>query len=634
MTLGKLVCGLKVVARDNNPPGFFRALLRCLLYIVVPELPYWLFYVANPKGLKDGSITLQFLVGSSIYFLTALLFCTARRRNGFAALHDLVTETRVISRPVLQARWVPAVAEVTPLAVETKPLIGPYYVLETLEDSAGASWALGYDIRLLRKIWIRIVPAGTAPVPVHLRNIGRVGRLRWLAGRRSTAENWDAFEAPSGQPLVRLLQERPQRKGMRGATSVGRSGKDVVRDSNPQAWAQVRLWLCDLATEFSLAQKDGTLPPVLALDRVWIAGDGRAKILDFPAPNIPASLGEVTSPNKSNITDAASFLGQVAAAALEGRAESSVKPACEVSVPLPLHVRQFFKEISQYLDADALLFALQGLVQRVAVVTRARRAAVVACCILFPFLLGGAAMLLPSAVEDSDSLGFFQLVHLLQERSRLRHSPASQSSPTDSQYAVYIASHYRDVISNDVWFSRMNHDMTSGDERRFVHESLAQHQAPTDQEIADADAAIKKVSVGPDPVARLWRPSLGLTVLNALLALVVCPLALVAALFFRGGLALLATDVTFVQSDGVPASRLRLLWRTFVAWIPVLLAFVLSFALMAVVAEGDRIPHHAALAFSLLAGLVVLCVGLPLLSIALPQRGLQDRLAGTWPVPR
>jgi O-antigen ligase len=76
------------------------------------------------------------------------------------------------------------------------------------------------------------------------------------------------------------------------------------------------------------------------------------------------------------------------------------------------------------------------------------------------------------------------------------------------------------------------------------------------------------------------------------------------------------------------------LWRTFVAWIPVLLAFVLSFALMAVVAEGDRIPHHAALAFSLLAGLVVLCVGLPLLSIALPQRGLQDRLAGTWPVPR
>jgi hypothetical protein len=258
----------------------------------------------------------------------------------------------------------------------------------------------------------------------------------------------------------------------------------------------------------------------------------------------------------------------------------------------------------------------------------------VAACILFPFLLGGGAMLFPSSVEDSDSLGFFQLVHLLQERSRLRHSPASQSSPTDSQYAVYIASHYRDVMANDVWSSRMSHNMTSGDERRFVQESLAQHSAPTEKEITDADAAMKKVPMGPDPAARLWRLSLCLTVLNGLLAFVVCPLALVAALAFRGGLSLLATDVTFVRSNGMPASRLRLLWRTFIAWIPVLLAFVLSIALMAVIAEGDRIPHHAALAFGLLASLVVLCVGLPLLSIALPQRGLQDRIAGTWPVPR
>jgi eukaryotic-like serine/threonine-protein kinase len=632
MTLGKLVCGLKVVAQDNNPPGFFRALLRCLFYIVVPELPYWLFYAADPKGFKDATTTFQFFMDSSMYFLTALLFCTARRRNGLAAVHDLITETRVISRPVLQARLVPAVVEVAPTAVETKPLVGPYHVLDTLEDSAGVSWALGYDIRLLRKIWIRVVPAGTPPVPIQLRNIGRVGRLRWLAGRRSAAENWDAFEAPSGQPLVRLLQERPQKR--RGAKSVGQSGRDAGPDSNPQPWAQVRLWLCDLANEFSVAQKDGTMPPVLALDRIWIAGDGRAKILDFPAPNIPASPGEVTSPNKTNHIAVARFLEQVAAAALEGWAESAVKPACEVSVPLPLHVRQFFKDLSQYLDADALLFALRGLVQRVTVVTRTRRAAVVAGCILFPFLLGGGAMLFPSSVEDSDSLGFFQLVHLLSERSRLRHSPASQSSPTDSQYAVYIASHYRDVVSNDVWSSRMSRDMTSADERRFAQESLAQHPAPTDKEIADADAAIKKVPVGPDLAARLWRPSLGLTVLNALLALVVCPLALVAALVFRGGLALLATDVTYVRSDGLPASRTRLLWRTFVAWIPVLLAFVLSIALMAVIAEGDRIPHHAALAFGLLASLVVLCVGLPLLSIALPQRGLQDRLAGTWPVPQ
>jgi hypothetical protein len=38
------------------------------------------------------------------------------------------------------------------------------------------------------------VPAGTPPVAPSLRNLGRVGRLRWLAGRRSPEENWDAFE--------------------------------------------------------------------------------------------------------------------------------------------------------------------------------------------------------------------------------------------------------------------------------------------------------------------------------------------------------------------------------------------------------------------------------------------------------
>ena len=146
-------------------------------------------------------------------------------------------------------------------AVEAKPTVGPYHVLETLETNAEGQWLLGYDLRLLRKVWIRTVPPGTPPVPAPLRNIGRVGRLRWLTGRRSPEENWDAFEGVSGQPLLRLIQDR-------------------------QPWSQVRFWLYDLAREISAAEKDGTLPPVLALDRVWITGDGRAKLLDFPAPGL------------------------------------------------------------------------------------------------------------------------------------------------------------------------------------------------------------------------------------------------------------------------------------------------------------------------------------------------------------
>jgi eukaryotic-like serine/threonine-protein kinase len=614
-TPGKFACGLKVIGPDNNPPGFLRALPRSLIFYLGPELLYWLVYVSNPKGLQGGSTTFQTLVSSSVLFLLALLFCTMRRRNDFAAFHDLATKTRVISSTTLQGRLVPAVAEASPPAVEARPLIGPYHVLDTIEDSAGTAWLLGYDLRLLRKVWIHTVPAGTPPVPAPLRNLRRAGRLRWLAGRRSAEENWDAFEALSGQPLLRLLDAGPF--------------------ATPQPWTQVRFWLCDLATELSTAQKEGPLLALLALDRVWITGDGRAKLLDFPAPGISASHAGASAPPAQHNTDTPRFLGQFAAAALQGRIDAIAKPASEVSLPLPLHVRQFFKNLAQLPDADAFLSGLRPLLQRAAVVTRSRRAAMVAACILFPLLLAGGASLYPSSVEDKDLLGFFELVQLLHERSTMRHEAKSQSNPTDRQYAICIASHYREVITDDdLWSSKMARDLAGDDGRRFAQESLTQNPSPTSNEIADADNAIRKTPPGSDFIARLWRPSLGLTVLNGLLALCVCPFALIATLAFRGGLALLVTDVTFVRRDGSPASRVRLLWRALVAWGPVWLSFVLSIVLVVVVAAGKNVPHRGALAVVLLAGLAFFSVGLPLLSVALPQRGLQDRLAGTWPVLR
>jgi len=98
--------------------------------------------------------------------------------------------------------------------------------------------------------------------------------------------------------------------------------------------------------------------------------------------------------------------------------------------------------------------------------------------------------------------------------------------------------------------------------------------------------------------------------------------ALLAALFFRGGLALRAAGVAFVRKDGAMASRLRMFWRALVAWSPVPAAIILSAALQ------HEFPTLAAIAPA-----VLLCL-LATLSVALPQRGLPDRLAGTWPVPR
>ena len=98
--------------------------------------------------------------------------------------------------------------------------------------------------------------------------------------------------------------------------------------------------------------------------------------------------------------------------------------------------------------------------------------------------------------------------------------------------------------------------------------------------------------------------------------------AVVAAVLFRSGVVLLIAGVTYVRRDGLRASRLRLFWRALVTWSPSLMLFI-----VAVVGMAKHLTWQPWLVAALL------CV-LTVVSVLLPQRGLQDRLAGTWPVPR
>jgi len=99
--------------------------------------------------------------------------------------------------------------------------------------------------------------------------------------------------------------------------------------------------------------------------------------------------------------------------------------------------------------------------------------------------------------------------------------------------------------------------------------------------------------------------------------------AMLCALLFRGGLAVRASGIMFLSSNGHPASRLRLFWRALLAWGSIVLTIVASIACI--------------VAFKLLV-LGLLCVGTIILLIVVSHlqktRALPDRLAGTWPVPR
>jgi len=415
--VGKTICRLRIVGPERNVPGLARAFLRTLIFVVLPVLPFWLIYAIDAPADFDSSMSVKYFASFSYYVILGLLFCTARRTNGFASVHDLISQTRVVSRTALELRPELPVIEMPLPTVAAGRTVGPYHVLETLQQSADTKWLLAYDLRLLRKVWIRVVPPGTTPVPTPIRNISRIGRLRWLTGRRSAEENWDAFEAASGRPLLSLVE-------------------------TPQPWSLVRFWLSDLAREINLASKDDTLPALLAMDRVWITGDGRAKLLDFPAP----SLREPADSNPPKIRSSSGFLAKVAGTALAGGAGCFMEPGGLPSVPLPMHARDFLKRLPQLADIDSVIGALKPLLKRTAIVTRWRRAAIVVGCLVAPLFFGLSFIWGTMFLEqwNRNHPGLLDLSRVLQQRTAMSSGFTKDlPHPSDHQFAVYIASHYR-----------------------------------------------------------------------------------------------------------------------------------------------------------------------------------------------
>src|SRR5262249_31126220 len=71
----------------------------------------------------------------------------------------------------------------------------------------------------------------------------------------------EVFVAPAGRPLA-----------------------DIASLERKLSWREARPILEQLAEELAAAQSDGTLPPTLSLDQVWVQPDGRVQLLDFPLP--------------------------------------------------------------------------------------------------------------------------------------------------------------------------------------------------------------------------------------------------------------------------------------------------------------------------------------------------------------
>ena len=601
---GKMLCRLRVVGLDGSLPGLGKAFLRALIYWSFAALPTlvvtwfsqdWLTQQpANPK------ISLIIFV---LTMLQLLIFCSCRRRNGFAGLHDLWSRTRVLVNTNQPARpSLPLVPETPPDTAELSK-VGPYHVLAELGQSEQATVLLGYDTRLLRKVWLRRVSPTTPAVNTTLRHLARLGRLCWLNGKRADDEAWDAYEAPAGQPLLNLI-------------------------AAPQDWGKVRFWMLDLAEEVNAAEKDGALPAVLNLDRVWITTDGRAKLLDFPAPGITTP----TPVEPPTPVSPAEFLQQVSLSALKGRPLSVAQArASTLDLPLPLYARGFLQQLKTAPDVCQIGRLLKPLTGKTAIITRPRRWAMLTIVLFFPLFIAASQILSAYFVSSSNSMDFAVLnVALAQVKPAGLTGTNSIGSPAPAddkqQLEIYIAGRFRPLITNAVtWNGAYAKILIQPEQRVTAEHIIAAHPTVTPEEFAAAKTVAEARFHIPPVLTKNLNISgriyqiLPLITYAGTLMFVVIP-CLIAALLFRGGLAMRLLGVAVVGWNGRP-SRLRTAWRNFIAWLPFMLSPMLVKAAESFVGAEWSVPVAA----GVLLVVTVFSLGL--------RRSLQDRLAGTWLVP-
>jgi serine/threonine protein kinase len=625
-SLCKRLLGLRVVLTSGAPASWIRIGVRSLVFylpglltlLIVSgasaagiELPHvhavlW----GTPEGKPGGRSTFDAETADIIrVVLGILLYVSMRRHNGFAALQDLFSGTRVIraSAPARSlAPRAPVIAAAMPAGGSARRY-GPFKALSDAGDTREGRLVLALDPLLRRHVWIHDVAPGTAAVSEQRRSVSRVGRLHWLTGRRSASENWDTYEAADGEALLN-------------------------RKDGPIAWTTLKRWLLDLSRELVAAREDGSTP-VLALDRLWVRGDGQILLLDFTAPGVREPGGGATGEQQ----------GLAPVALLSGVAEHVRSMHVDDPAWLPLSARQLLDRWSGA-SAPPLEEALAMLVDaadRPDRVTRTRRAT--------PLALATAPLifaLLVSALVVPSIFGFMspeniEILTLLDGLSQPNPQPPSRMRDPVVRDAVerYLAGrHGAKLASNEFWsmpaFTSARGNL--GRLRTFADQALARHPEMTPEQTAAAEAAI-----GPElKFARGRTPGnmasmMGMVsviasfVTGVMLAAVIC-LSVLSSMVVPGGFVTGLVGLAVVNRRGARIGRLRALVRVIVAWLPgiIWLAYLVSARRVQGFVPA---PANPLLGVGLTLG--ILAAG-AMWTIARPSRGLADRVVGAWVVPR
>ncbi|MEO7276091.1 MAG: protein kinase [Vicinamibacterales bacterium] len=347
-SVGKALCRLQIVRADGRPVGMTRAFVRAAVYQAVDLSVLSVLVLAPGSALTSGR-------RAAIELLMTLALFSGSRRGRLVGLHDRASGTQVVRRRTASAREpiIPATGTSAPREPvgSEQDHVGPYSIITRLSGAPGATLLLGYDPVLQRRVWIL---TGADSVSAARRDLHRPGRLRWLCGRHTGQEQWDAFEAPDGLPFSTIVRDR-------------------------LTWAAVRFWLVDLAEELEAALSDPSGELVLDPERIWIATNGRAIVLDFPAPSSGTHEPPAHPSPGATLTTASAqhFLNRVVMASLVTTA-----PGC----PLPMGTRSVLTRLkeSPQPDFSQVVAALRLQLDRAACLTARRRLAHLGLSVALP----------------------------------------------------------------------------------------------------------------------------------------------------------------------------------------------------------------------------------------------------------
>jgi len=198
---------------------------------------------------------------------------------------------------------------------------------------------------------------------------------------------------------------------------------------------------------------------------------------------------------------------------------------------------------------------------------------------------------------------------------------------------TYLAGQHGALLRNtSFWKSQV---MQAGDYpelRRIASDIATRYPSVTAEELARSRETIRPILDRVRPPQSLGVDSSGVIVVNLIAAmgsLFVLFCSIVSSIAVPGGLATRMIGLAVVTSDGNEIGRGRSLARTLIAWAPIL-PWLLLVPNPIVMGFGPPSPVPE-LAIGLAFGTMIAGV---VWTIAAANRGLQDRIAGTWVVPR